>query len=124
MTIRGVRGAVIAQSNTREAILAATRSLLEETLVANPGLRPEDVASAFFTMTEDLNAIFPAEAARQLGWQRVPLMCAREIAVPGSLGSCIRVLIHWNTEVPQYNIQHVYLGEAVRLRPDLKSIPA
>jgi chorismate mutase len=102
-----------------DLILQATRELLEEILEANEGMRPEDVASALFTVTDDLVSTFPAQAARQMGWGLVPMMCAREIPVPGSLPGVIRVLVHWNTERQQNQISHVYLREAVKLRPDL-----
>ncbi|MEX1104475.1 MAG: chorismate mutase, partial [Dehalococcoidia bacterium] len=82
-----------------------------------------DVASAIFSTTPDLDAEFPALAARQLGWLDVPLLCEHEIAVPGSLPRCIRVLVHWNTDVPQQDIQHIYVRDAVRLRPDLSKLP-
>ncbi len=120
MTIRGVRGAISVDEDRAEAIYAAARQLLEAILQANPGLRSEDIASAWFTLTDDLSAAYPAAAARQLdGWALVPLMCGREIPVPGGLERCLRVLLHWNTDRPQAAIQHVYLGEAARLRPDL-----
>ena len=119
MSVRGVRGAVVAQANQPEAILAASRKLLEAILHANPTLAPLDLASVLFTVTEDLDAAYPAQAARELGWTDVPLMCAREIPVPGSPSHCVRVLLHWNTELPQSEICHIYLGEAARLRPDL-----
>jgi chorismate mutase len=101
------------------AILSATQELLVAIQAANPSLAPEEIASAFFTVTSDLNATFPALGARRLGWQQVPMLCTQEIVVPGGLPRCIRVLIHWNTDLPQDAIQHVYLGEAVGLRPDL-----
>lgn len=119
MTIRGIRGATNVSADQSELILEATRELLEALLRANEGMRPEDVASAIFTVTEDLCATFPAQAARQMGWSLVPMMCAREIPVPGSLPRAIRVLVHWNTDKAQDEITHVYLREAVRLRPDL-----
>jgi chorismate mutase len=78
-----------------------------------------DLASAFFTVTEDLHSAYPSQAARELGWQHVPLICSREIPVPGGLPRCIRVLLHWNTDLPQHAIRHVYLGGAAELRPDL-----
>jgi chorismate mutase len=121
MPVRGVRGATVSHADQTEAILAATRELLTAILNANPDLNPEDLTSVFFTMTGDLSATFPAEAARQLGWEAVPMLCAREIDVPGRLTRCIRVLLHWNTELPQRDVQHVYLGEATVLRPDLIS---
>lgn len=123
MSVRGIRGANIASENQPEAILAATRALLEAILEANPGLEPGEIASALFTVTDDLDAAYPAAAARQLGWSAVPLMCAREIEVPGSLRRCIRVLLHWNTNLPQSAIRHMYLGEAASLRPDLQEEP-
>ena len=96
MTCRGVRGATTAESNDREAILEATRQLLA-LMVRHNSIDRHDLASAFFTVTRDLDAEFPALAARQIGWSDVPLLCGYEMAVPGSLGRCIRVLLHWNT---------------------------
>jgi chorismate mutase len=93
----------------------ATRELLEAILAQNPDLTPEEIASAIFTVTDDLSAAYPARAARQIGWVHTPLMCAREIPVP----RCIRVLLLWNTDLPPSAIRHVYLGEAAQLRPDL-----
>ncbi len=119
MAVRGIRGATVASRDDPEAILSATRDLLRAILEANPSLRAEDLASVFFTVTDDLAAIHPAQAARQLGWIDVPLMCAREIPVPGSLPRCIRVLLHWNTDIGQDAIRHVYVGQAASLRPDL-----
>jgi chorismate mutase len=122
MAVRGIRGAAVAERDEKEAIWSATRSLLEAMLAANPSLRPDDLASAWFTVTPDLSAVYPAVAARQLGWTHVPLMCVQEMAVPGSLTRCIRVLLHWNTDLPQESITHVYLGAAQTLRPDLAVI--
>ena len=82
-------------------------------------MRTDDIASALFTVTDDLASTFPAQGARQMGWGLVPMMCAREIPVPGSLPRVIRVLVHWNTELAQNQITHVYLRDAVKLRPDL-----
>jgi chorismate mutase len=121
MSLRGVRGATTAAQDQAEEILSATRELMEAILQANPALQPEDIASVIFTTTADLRAVYPARAARELGWTDVPLMCAQEIPVPEGLPRCIRVLLHWNTELPQIAIRHVYLREAVRLRPDLNS---
>ena len=118
MSIRGIRGATVVYRDEPEEILAATRELLDAICQANPSLRVEDVASALFTLTDDLHAAYPALAARQMGWSDVPLMCAREIPVPGSLQRCIRVLVHWNTDLAQSEIHHVYLGQAASLRPD------
>ncbi|OHD64649.1 MAG: chorismate mutase [Spirochaetes bacterium RBG_13_51_14] len=120
MTVRGIRGATTADSNTKSEIAAKTRELLE-TLVAQNGVRIEDIASAIFSVTDDLNAEFPAVAARELGWLYTPLFCTLEIPVPGSLRSCIRVLLHVNTERRQDEMKHVYLYGAERLRPDLDS---
>lgn len=114
---RGIRGATTVEENTREAILAATRELLSRLIEANR-IHPDDVASAIFTTTPDLNAEFPAVAARQLGWTDVALMCTHEMSVPGSLPKCIRVLIHWNTSKPASAIQHIYIKGAAQLRPD------
>ena len=122
MVCRGIRGATTVEVNDREEILLATRQLLALMIRLN-GIRTEDVGSAIFTTTSDLDAEFPALAARQLGWLDVPLICTHEISVPGSLPRCIRILIHWNTDAPQHEIQHVYIREAKRLRPDLSKIP-
>ncbi|RPJ21606.1 MAG: chorismate mutase [Chloroflexi bacterium] len=119
MTIRGIRGATTVSADDPDAILQATREVLEAILDENEGMHPEDVASAIFTVTDDLVSTFPAQAARQMGWGLVPMMCAREIPVPGSLPHVIRVLVHWNTEIPQSEVKHVYLRDAVKLRPDL-----
>jgi len=119
MAIRGIRGATTVAADEPDLILQATRELLEEILDENSGMKPDDIASAIFTVTEDLASTFPAQAARQMGWSLVPMMCAREIPVPGSLRRVIRVLVHWNTETPQNEITHVYLRDAVKLRPDL-----
>jgi len=119
MPIRGIRGATTVTADEPDLILQATRELLEEILAENEGMRPEDVASALFTVTDDLASTFPAQGARQMGWGLVPMLCAREIPVPGSLPRVIRVLVHWNTELPQNEITHVYLRDAVKLRPDL-----
>ncbi len=117
--IRGIRGATTVEADSPAQILSATQEVLEAILRANPVMRVEEVASAFFTVTDDLASVHPALAARQMGWDHVPMMCAREIPVPGSLPRCIRVLVHWNTNLEQSAIKHVYLREAVRLRPDL-----
>lgn len=119
MSVRGVRGAITASENTTEAILGATSQLLQAIWQANPTLQSAEVASIFFTVTADLTATYPALAARQLGLTAIPLLCSTEIPVPGSLPRCIRVLLHWNTSQPQSDVQHVYLGEARQLRPDL-----
>ena len=119
MPIRGIRGATTVAADQPDLILQATRELLETILEENEGMNPEDVASAIFTVTDDLASTFPAQGARQMGWGLVPMLCAREIPVPNSLPRVIRVLVHWNTEVPQSEITHVYLREAVKLRPDL-----
>jgi len=121
MSIRGIRGATTVSADQPELILEATRELLEAILDANEGMKPEDVGSAIFTVTEDLASTFPAQAARQMGWGLVPMMCAREIPVPGSLPKVIRVLVHWNTELAQNEVTHIYLNNAVKLRPDLVS---
>ena len=119
MAIRGIRGATTVSADEPDLILEATRELLEAILDANTSMKPEDVGSALFTVTDDLASTFPAQAARQMGWGLVPMMCAREIPVPGSLRKVIRVLVHWNTEMSQSEITHVYLRDAVKLRPDL-----
>jgi chorismate mutase len=117
LVCRGIRGATTADADTAEAILSATRELLIE-LIKRNGVRQEDVASIFFTTTPDLTAEYPALAARQLGWHETALICSQELNVPTGLRRCIRVLIHWNTTRSLHEIQHVYLREAVHLRPD------
>ena len=117
MSVRGIRGAITAKENDRAEIIRATDELLREMIAVND-IDPDEIASAIFSVTEDLNAEFPALAARKLGWKNVPLLCINEIAVPGSLGKCIRILIHVNTEKKSQDIKHVYLGEAQKLRPD------
>ena len=121
MDMRGVRGATTTSEDQAEQVIVATRELLEAILAANPGMQTQQIASVFFTVTEDVCSAFPALAARQIGWDSVPMICAREIPVPGSLPHCIRVLLHWNTDLPQSAVRHVYLREAVKLRPDLVS---
>ena len=121
MPLRGVRGATQVEEDTHEAIAAATQELVTALLEANPSLEPQDLASVFFTVTDDLSANYPALAARDLpGWQRVPLLCGREIPVPTGMPRALRVLLHWNTDLGQEEIAHVYLGAAARLRPDLE----
>ncbi len=119
MPIRGIRGATTVKADEPDLILQATCELLEEILEQNEGMLPEDVASAIFTVTDDLASTFPAQGARQMGWGLVPMLCGREIPVPNSLPRVIRVLVHWNTDLPQNEITHVYLRDAVKLRPDL-----
>ncbi len=122
MPCRGVRGATTVEQNEREEILTATRQLLALIIRQNE-IEPDDIASAVFTTTPDIDAEFPALAARQLGWLDVPLLCGHEMTVPGSLARCIRVLVHWNTAKPQAAVEHVYVREAKRLRPDLSKLP-
>ncbi|MEX0710998.1 MAG: chorismate mutase [Pirellulales bacterium] len=122
MRCRGVRGATTVETNSRDEILKATRQLLA-LMIRQNGIEPGDVASAIFTATPDLNAEFPALAARQLGWLEVPLLCTHEMTIPGSLPRCIRILLHWNTDKPPREIQHVYIREAASLRPDLCNLP-
>jgi chorismate mutase len=118
MAIRGIRGATTVEENKAEAILSATRELLELIVEAN-ALRVEDIASALFTTTRDLDAAYPAAAARALGWTHAALMCMHEMDVPRGLPRCIRVLIHWNTNARQDEVKHVYMRGATVLRPDL-----
>ncbi len=116
MATRGIRGATTVERNDRDEILAATTELLNLVVQLN-GLRPEDIAYVWFTVTPDLDAEFPAFAARELGWTEVPLMCGREIPVPGALPFCIRALISWNTSKSQRDVRHVFLHLARELRP-------
>ena len=118
MAVRGIRGAITAAANSEDAIVGATTRLLQEIVVAN-GVLAADIAAVFFTTTPDLNAEFPAAAARALGWRDVPLLCGHEMSVPDRLGSCIRVMMLINTEKGQKDVRHVYMDGAASLRPDL-----
>ena len=122
MVCRGVRGATTVETNSREAILRETRRLLALIIRLN-GIEAEDVASAIFTTTRDIDAEYPALAARQLGWLDAALLCGHEMDVPNGLPHCIRILVHWNTTKKPAEIRHVYLGEATRLRPDKAELP-
>ncbi len=123
MYCRGVRGATTVEENTSAAILKGARELLALIIRAND-LKPEEIGSVIFSTTRDLNAEFPALAARQLGWSNVALMCGHEMDVPGALEKCVRVLIHWNTEKPTDEIVHVFIRGARSLRPDISQLPA
>ncbi|MHB1420180.1 MAG: chorismate mutase [Bacillota bacterium] len=116
--VRGIRGAISVSGNTPEEIKSATKELLQVIIEENQ-LDPDYIASAIFTVTRDLNAEFPAAAARELGWLYVPLMCATEIDVPGGTQGIVRVLLHVNTTKSPREIRHIYRGRAVKLRPDL-----
>lgn len=122
MQCRGVRGATTVPEDSREEILKATRELLALMIRLN-GIDAREVASAIFTTTTDVNAEFPALAARQLGWYDVALLCMHELDVPGSLRRCIRILLHWNTEKSAEEMIHVYVRDAVALRPDRSKYP-
>jgi chorismate mutase len=119
MRLFALRGATTVERNTSDEILDATETLMREIMSRNV-LEPADVVSCLFTLTEDLDAQFPAVAARQLGFAQVPLMCAREVPVPGSLPRVIRVLMHYYA-ADDHVAKHVYLGEARKLRMDLES---
>jgi chorismate mutase len=121
MAVRGIRGATSVEADVPAEILAATRELLQEILKLNRIDSFDEIASAVFTTTFDLTSVFPAEAARGLGMSQVPLLCASEIPVVGAMPRCVRVLLHLNTDKPQRDIVHVYLREAKKLRPDVKS---
>jgi chorismate mutase len=114
-TCRGIRGAITADANTQEAILSATRELFQELVKANT-IQTKDVAAVFLTTTADLNAEFPAVALRQMGWTRVPMLCAHEMQVPDGLPRCIRAMVLVNTEKAPEALEHVYLRGAVSLR--------
>ena len=119
---RGVRGATTVEINSRDEILRATRQLLA-LMIRRNAIDSKDVGSAIFTVTKDLDAEFPALAARQMGWLDVPLLCGYEVSVTGSLPHCIRILLNWNTEKIQSEIHHVYIHDAIKLRPDLSKLP-
>ncbi len=115
MSIRGIRGATTVANNNKEEIIAATRELLSEIEKKNQ-LKIEEIASVIFSTTKDLNAEFPAAAARELGWNETPLLCTCEIDVPKSLPTCIRILLLVNSDKKQNEMKHIYLREAVNLR--------
>jgi len=124
MMNRGIRGATTVTRNEEQEILQETLRLLEE-IVRRNDLQPEYISNIWITMTQDLDAAFPARAIRQLeGWDLVPLMCSVEIPVKGSLPRCIRFMVQVNTDKSQSEIKHVYLNEAKRLRPDLSGAGA
>jgi chorismate mutase len=114
---RGIRGAITVPENKKEAIGAATKELLQKMIKVNE-VKISDIACILFTTTSDLNAAFPAAAARELGWTQVPLLCGHEMNVPGSLPSCLRVLVLFNTDKRNEEMVHVYLGGAVTLRDE------
>ena len=118
--IRGIRGAITATSNTSEDILSSTEKLLSEVVRQN-SIKTDDIASIIFTLSPDLNAVFPAEAARKIGWSFVPLLCASEINVPGGLQKCIRILMHVNTGKKPNEINHIYLEGAKVLREEFSA---
>lgn len=122
MPCRGVRGATTADNNSPEEILRATRQLLA-LMIRQNNIEPDDICSAIFSTTVDLDAQFPALAARQLGWIDVALMCVHELDVPGSLRRCIRILLHWNTDKQPGQIVHIYIKDAAGLRPDRSNLP-
>lgn len=115
MWCRGIRGATTVESNTEEQIVTGTRDLLQQMITAN-SVEPENVACIIFTTTPDLNAEFPAQAAREMGWSEVALLCGHEMNVPGSLPRCLRILIMFNTEKRADEIVHVYTRGATELR--------
>jgi chorismate mutase len=115
--LRGLRGATTASANSSEAILEATAELLRALQEAN-AFTPEEVESAIFTSSPDLTAEYPARAARLIGWTYVPLLGTQEVAVPGGMPRCVRVLIHFYTTRRQRDLKHMYLRDAARLRPD------
>lgn len=117
MAVRGIRGATTARANTKEAIREAVSELLRELVQAN-GLSEADIVSVYFTMTRDLDAAFPASAARSLGWDQVALLDAQAPSVKDDVPYCVRVLLHCNTEHPAGELRHIYLHGARRLRPD------
>ena len=118
MPVRGIRGATTVTKNNKESILASTRELLLALRDANH-FENQDIVSIFFSMTADLNTAFPAEAARQLGWEKVPLFGMQESYIEGGLGKCIRILIQINSNKTQDEIRYCYLHEARKLREDL-----
>ncbi|MDD3364765.1 MAG: chorismate mutase [Syntrophomonas sp.] len=121
MVVRGIRGAITVKEDNATEILQATAEVLEEIISQNE-LSFQDIASIIFTTTADIKSVFPAEAARSMGLNLVPLLCSQEIEVQGSIPLCIRILIHVNTNKNQEEICHVFMRDAARLREDLKKI--
>lgn len=117
MAVHGIRGAVSVLENSVQEITEKTQTMVKEIINQNQ-IHPDDIAGAFFTVTSDLNAEFPAKAVRELGWDQVPMICQTEMKVPGSLPGIIRVLVLINTEKSSREMRHVYLGKAQSLRPD------
>ncbi|SER13220.1 chorismate mutase [Gracilibacillus ureilyticus] len=117
--IRGIRGATTVNNNEEKEMIQETKKLVEKMVELND-VAPDDIASVLISVTPDLNATFPAKALRLIdGWKFVPVMCMPEISVPGSLPQCIRVMMTVNTHLKQDKVEHIYLNEAVKLRPDL-----
>ena len=115
--LHAIRGAITVERDERELLLAATRELLAEMIERND-MRPEEIVSVIFTLTPDLASEFPALAARELGWLEAALLCTMEIPVPGALARTIRVLVHVEFDEPRERVSHVYLRDAIALRPD------
>jgi len=118
MACHCIRGAISVDENSERSILNAAHKLLEE-IISQNDTSLEDIAGVFFTATSDLDAVYPARAARDMGMTHVPLLCSQEMAVAGSLQRCMRVMVFWNTDKKQSEIKHIYLGEARSLRPDI-----
>lgn len=116
--VRAIRGATTVENNTAEEILNETKLLLLK-LIEENNLVNDDLISAIFTVTRDLDVEFPAVAARQIGWKHIALMCTNEMEVQGSLKKCIRVLVNFNTNKKNEDLKYVYLNKARKLRPDL-----
>lgn len=117
--IRGFRGATTVMKNEETEILTETEKLVRKMITTND-IKPEQISHVFFSVTKDLNTVFPAKVSRQIeGWKHVPVMCMKEIDVPNSLERCIRVMLVANTTLEQQDVEHIYLNNAVKLRPDL-----
>ena len=118
MTCRGIRGAITIKENNEQQIIDGTVRLLND-IISKNNISENDIVSIFFSVTEDLNATFPARAARQMNLNHTPLLCFHEIRVPGGLEKCIRILMHVNSDKPIQDIEHIYLEKAASLRPDI-----
>lgn len=117
--MRGIRGAITVSADLPDEILKETTALVKE-MVEQNGIEPDNVASVIISTTHDISSAFPAKAVRSMeGWTYVPVMCTHEMAVPGSLPLCVRVMMHVNTSQAQEEVQHIYMNEAMKLRPDL-----
>ncbi|MFW5998343.1 MAG: chorismate mutase [Bacillota bacterium] len=118
--MRGIRGAITVSNNSKNEIITATSNLINKIIEENQ-VKTEEIVSMIFTATRDLDKIYPAVAARQCGYENIPLMCYQELNIQDSLDKCIRIMVYINRDCSLSNINHIYLNKAKTLRPDLVS---